>query len=71
MTTTPPRKQPPRPGERWDVSDALPAVVAAGPVTVLAVRAGVVHFTDSRGAAGSFSAGAFRGLYQPAEAPPP
>jgi hypothetical protein len=68
VTTTPPSKQPPRPGERWAVSDALPAVVAAGPVTVLDMRGDRVIFADSRGAVGSFAVGIFAGLFDP---PPP
>lgn len=65
MTVATPRPAP-QPGETWDVSDALFLVVAAGPVTVLDVDAERVTFTDSRGAVGTFTAGTFRGLYQPA-----
>jgi len=52
------------------VSDALPAVLAAGPVTVTAVRAGIVHFT-SNGIPVRFPVSVFRMLYQPADQAPP
>lgn len=61
----------PQRGEAWSVADALYAIVAAGPVTVLDVDGDRVTFSDGRGVVGSFSAGTFRGLYQPADQAPP
>lgn len=68
--STPAPRPLPQPGESWAVSDAVFLVVAAGDVTVLDVQGDRVTFSDSRGAVGTFSVSTFRGLYQPAGAPP-
>jgi len=47
VTTTPPSKPAPRPGQPWTLSDALVSLLADTPVTVTAVRANIVHFTTA------------------------
>jgi hypothetical protein len=72
VTTTPPRKPPPQPGQTWTVGESLVSLLADTPVTVTAVLGGVgCNFTTASGLPVRLPVSVFRMLYQPADQAPP